>query len=149
MSGLGDLCSKIMRTFFYNSNNDPYHSLFQLSTMEQRSLAPAGPDVKTEFSWVMSTGVLINEFLRNDPVANVISEMLLRGEERRSDPWEKWAGAPYGLTMTHVKNPVQEHGASSMEKDIYFLGADRPQTHTAIHPRSEERSILAFSRKGT
>jgi hypothetical protein len=35
-----------------------------------------------------------------------------------------------------VKNPVREHGASSMEKAIL-----------AIHPRSEERGILAFSRK--
>jgi hypothetical protein len=33
-----------------------------------------------------------------------------------------------------------------MEKAI-FLGADRPQTHMAIHPRSEERGIVAFSRK--
>jgi hypothetical protein len=32
-----------------------------------------------------------------------------------------------------VKNPVREHGASSIEK--------------AIHPSSEERGILAFSRK--
>ena len=46
-----------------------------------------------------------------------------------------------------VKNPVREHGASSMEKAIYIWGADRPQTHMAIHPRSEERGILAFSRK--
>jgi hypothetical protein len=36
-----------------------------------------------------------------------------------------------------VKNPVLPHGASSKEKA--FL---------AIHPRSSERGILAFSRKG-
>jgi hypothetical protein len=35
---------------------------------------------------------------------------------------------------------------SSKEKAIYLLGADRPQTHIAIHPRSEERGIPAFSR---
>ena len=36
----------------------------------------------------------------------------------------------------HVKNPVLSHGASSKEKAIL-----------AIHPRSSERGILAFSRK--
>jgi hypothetical protein len=27
-----------------------------------------------------------------------------------------------------------------------MFGADGPETHIAIHPRSEERGILAFSR---
>jgi hypothetical protein len=35
-----------------------------------------------------------------------------------------------------VKNPVLPHGASSKEKALL-----------AIHPRSSERGILAFSRK--
>jgi len=35
-----------------------------------------------------------------------------------------------------VKNPVLPHGASSKEKALL-----------AIHPRSSERDILAFSRK--
>ena len=55
-----------------------------------------------------------------------------------------------------VKNPAQEHGASSMEKAICFIGANRqrtslvsPQHHIAIHPRPGERGILAFSRKST
>jgi hypothetical protein len=38
-----------------------------------------------------------------------------------------------GGDVLAVKNPVREHGASSREK--------------AIHPRSEEGGILAFSRK--
>jgi hypothetical protein len=37
-----------------------------------------------------------------------------------------------------VKNPVLPHGASSKEKALL-----------AIHPRSSERGILAFSRKGS
>ncbi len=45
-----------------------------------------------------------------------------------------------------VKNPVPEHGASSMEKAFCFLGAHRPQGYMAIHPRAGARGILAFSR---
>jgi hypothetical protein len=51
----------------------------------------------------MSAGVLINKFLRKDPMASLISKISLGGEERRSDPWKKATGASYGLTMTHVK----------------------------------------------
>jgi hypothetical protein len=31
-------------------------------------------------------------------------------------------------------------------KSHLYWGSDRPQTHMAFHPRSEERGILAFSR---
>ena len=48
-----------------------------------------------------------------------------------------------------VKNPVREHGASSIEKANSFWGLIAPQDHMAIHPRSGERGILAFSRNRT
>jgi len=47
-----------------------------------------------------------------------------------------------------VKNPVREHGASSMEKAICIWGLIAPKNHIAIHPRPEEWGILAFSRLG-
>ena len=76
--------------------------------------------------------------------------------------WEVFRKLPYEsrrvasqqiASSDSVKNPVREHGASSIEKAFYIWGADRQrtslvrhQTHMAIYPRSEKRGILAFSR---
>jgi hypothetical protein len=45
-----------------------------------------------------------------------------------------------------VKNPVLPHGASSKKKP-FSLRAILFKIRMAIHPRSSERGILAFSRK--
>ncbi len=47
---------------------------------------------------------------------------------------------------TVVKNPVLPHGASSKKKP-FSLRVIFSKLPMAIHPRSSERGILAFSRK--
>ncbi len=52
--------------------------------------------------------------------------------------------------------PVHEYARATLDRDLFIrpelekpstFGADRPQNHMAIHPRSGERGILAFSRE--
>jgi hypothetical protein len=63
--------------------------------------------------------------------------------------WAEKAGFTFNFSIKQVGGKEPHAGARGFfyGKSHLYLGTDRPQTHMTIHPCSEERGILAFSRK--